>query len=106
MNSLEIINREFDGFDDALTDLEKNFSLELEINYYELKQIKQDLEVLEIIKNKEVDIKGIKLSYQGYLEGVFETLEIALQSYNTNIKRENQLTISEFEKLLIWLEGK
>lgn len=65
--------------------------------------IRKDLEVLEIIKNKEVDIKGIKLSYQGYLEGVFGTLEIALQSYNTNIKKENQLTLEEFKKIKQWL---
>lgn len=73
------------------------FSFETTIDEKDLQQIKQDLEVLEIIKNKRVTLNHIYWSknYEEYL------------SYLTvweKVRPENYLTKEEFNKLKQWLE--
>lgn len=79
---------------------------DMEVSCYEeeFKKIKQDLEVLEIIKKKNVSLKDLKLSIQGFVEGAFETIEVVLWSYNLPRKEEEKLTLEELLKLKKWLE--
>ena len=66
----------------------------------ELEQIKQDLEVLEIIRKKNVDIKLLKLYYNISLK-----VEDWLDTYNATIKFDkHKLTLEELLKLKQWLE--
>lgn len=53
--------------------------------------IKQDLEVLEILKNKNVDI---------YLLGQFKNLKM----YNDWVSPSKHLTKKEYDKVINWLE--
>lgn len=64
--------------------------------------IKKDLEVLEIIIKKNVDIKGLKHT----LKGFYKTMEEVLFSYNLYFKAkdEEDLTLEELLKLKKWLE--
>ena len=66
--------------------------------------IDKELEVLEIIKKKNVNLKDLKLYIQGFVEGGFETIEMALRLYNWVKKEEEQLTLEELLKLKQWLE--
>ena len=69
-----------------------------------LNQVKQDLEVLEIIKNKNVNLKDLKHTLQGFKKGVFTTMEDVLVAYNLFVIRENELTMEELLKIKQWLE--
>ena len=64
----------------------------------------EDLEVLEIIRKKNVSLKDLKLYIQGFVEGGFETIEMALRLYNWVRKEEEQLTMEELLKIKQWLE--
>lgn len=61
------------------------------------KIIKQDLEVLEIIRKKKVDVNDI------YMCDRYELYIIYMK--NLEIAEESILTLQEFNKLKQWLEG-
>ena len=114
MKSLEIVNEMVDYWESAVnvacqSNAENGYYDELDIVEYQnrlkkYQQIKQDLEVLEIIRKKQVNLKDLKLSIQGFIEGAFETIEIVLWSYNLLRKEEEQLTLEELLKIKQWLE--
>ena len=90
VKSLEIVNKlleKINQYDDwFLTEMEAE-------------QIKQDLEVLEIIRNKRVDMKLFAMFC------VALTNEEILFSYNSNCSYEDEkLTMEELLKLKQWLE--
>lgn len=91
MKSLEIIKRrinEIYGFDDKWEEVE------------ELEQIKQDLEALEIIKKKKVDVRLLAI----YIF-IPSSDEEKLKNYNKHCKHVNhELTMEELLKLKQWLE--
>ena len=97
MKSLEIVNYKISLF-------EKDKQGFTALSWFQLNDIKQDLEVLEIITNKNVSLKDLKLYIQGFVEGGFETIEVVLWSYNLIRKEEQQLTLEELLKLKQWLE--
>ena len=66
-----------------------------------LEQIKQDLEVLEIIRKKQVDLEVLKHSLGTYNNDMFK----ALYCYNGEFIEEYQLTMEELLKLKQWLEA-
>ena len=70
----------------------------------DLKEIKQDLEVLEIINKKDVDIRELKLLCFGILGNGIGTIEDTLKVYNTPRIPKCQLTMEELLKLKQWLE--
>jgi hypothetical protein len=70
------------------------------INVEEFNQIKADLEVLEIIRKKNVNINRLKVLIRLVEEGIFK-IEEALRHYNLN---EDNLTLKELLKLKQWLE--
>lgn len=100
MKSLEIINNDIRHYENACL---KAYDYKGE-QLSKLYQIKQDLEVLEIIRKKEVKLKDLKLSIQGFIEGAFETIEKVLWSYNFALMEEKHLTLEELLKLKQWLE--
>ena len=67
------------------------------ISMENLKLIKANLEVLEIIKNKKVELELLE-----YLL-VYETDEKIMEAYNSNPSRI-KLTLEEVKKLKQWLE--
>lgn len=70
-------------------------------------QIKQDLEVLELITNKNVRIGEIKYYLNGIKEGNFvtiTTIEDVLVEYNKEVISEHELTLEELLKIKQWLE--
>lgn len=72
--------------------------LEEQLAHFDI--IKQDLEVLEIIRKKNVDIKLLKLYYNISLK-----VEDWLDTYNSTIKFDkHKLTMEELLKLKQWLE--
>ena len=66
----------------------------------ELQQIKQDLDVLEIIRKKDVNIKLLK----SYIKEELEKDEDILECYNSHLETYRQLTLEELLKLKKWLE--
>ena len=86
MKSLEIFNR-------AVKE-SKGTNL-IELANSEIQTIKQSLEVLEILRKKEVDIGFLKSILQDY------SIEEALEIYN---ECERHLTMEELLKLKQWLE--
>lgn len=113
LKSLEIIDEIIQDLEDRLefdklslkgkpNEISMNkFSRKLEGN----KQIKQDLEALEIIKKKNIDIKGLKHTLKGFIEGIYKTMEEVLNSYNLYFQSmEEYLTLEELLKLKQWLE--
>ena len=85
MNSKEALERLYDGYQNGMAGR----------SFYDI--IKQDLEILEIIKTKKVDISLIKNCY-GLL---------AYAVYNSHIDEEknDELTKQEFNKIKEWLEN-
>ena len=65
----------------------------------DLKEIKQDLEVLEIIRNKRVNVAELvgELIY-------FDNDEDVLEDYNSILCKGRKLTLTELLKLKQWLE--
>ena len=59
-------------------------------------RLKEDLEVLEIIKNKDVRLKSLEFYLRYYID-----LESVLKAYNFSFI---QLTLEELLKLKQWLE--
>ena len=91
MKSLEIINGNLEWLEikgEVITSLDE----------FALKTIKQDLEVLEIIYNKKVEIEVLELLL------VYETNEKIMLAYNS-VPSRIKLTLEELLKLKQWLEG-
>lgn len=89
MKSLEIVKRKINeiyGFDDKWEEVE------------ELEQIKQDLEILKIILEKNVDV-----SYLTHALVSYDSLEDVLNCYNCSMPCY-QLTMEELLNLKQWLE--
>jgi hypothetical protein len=91
MKSLEIVNEIIKDFDKG----------EMRPLYIEksMNKIKQDLEVLEIINKKDVDI--------GYIKDLvkrFDDNEYILERYNEIVSALYKLTMEELLKLKQWLE--
>ena len=92
MKSLEIVNallatmKIADNID--LTDCEEHFE-----------KIKQDLEVLEIIRKKRVNVGDLVHVFR-----VCDADEKGLEFYNAYIKDETKLTLEELIKIKQWLE--
>lgn len=113
MKSLEFINKDLQDFEKALENYKKRKAInneEVDEEYIKqmtkeienYKHIKQDLEVLEIIKNKKVEVF--------YLWFNMKTLEeqgdaYILISYNARFNNKlYELTMEELLKLKQWLE--
>ena len=70
----------------------------------DLETIKQDLEVLEIIRKKNVDLKYLCDALKRYSNSPL-VCECALEHYNCNHNHfKNELTLEELQKLKQWLE--
>ena len=101
MKSLEIIDRKLSNIKELGDILGNEISLE------ELQQIKQDLEVLEIIDKKNVRIGEIKYYLKEFKEGIsisITKIEDVLIEYNKGVALEDELTMEELLKLKQWLE--
>lgn len=114
MKSLEFINKDLQDFEKALEDYKKRKEIlneEVDEEYIKqitkeierYKQIKQDLEVLEIIYKKNVDISWLKENLEVVTLGIYP-IEDALKGYNSIKRIEHQLTLEELLKLKQWLE--
>jgi hypothetical protein len=94
MKSLEIVNEHIKFIDDHSTQIKGT-----PVMIDDLQQIKQDLEVLEIINKKDVDI--------GYIKDLvkrFDDNEYILERYNEIVSALYKLTLEELLKLKQWLE--
>ena len=111
MKSLEIINKDLQDFEKALENYKKRKAInneEVDEEYIKqmtkeienYKQIKQDLEVLEIIRKKDVNIKLLK----SYIKEELENDEDILECYNSHLETYRQLTLEELLKIKQWLE--
>ena len=109
MKSLEFINKDLQDFEKALENYKKRKAInneEVDEEYIKqmtkeiekYQQIKQDLEVLEIIRKKKVDV-----SYLLFYLKVSANDKIALSRYNAPVTRI-ELTMEELLKLKQWLE--
>lgn len=99
MKSLEIVNKK-------LKYLEKyRFYTQItDINENEAQQIKQDLDVLEIIRKKKVNLDHLKYCIEEPFKGDCDPIELILFTYNFCMKAEKKLTLEELQKLKQWLE--
>lgn len=107
MKSLEIVNDKIEEAKSLKGSVEQPvWDDETIINKEEIEQIKQDLEVLEIIKNKKVDLQGLS-----YLLNEYKDAELAyiLNQYNPTEYYTRHLrgclTLEELLKLKQWLEN-
>lgn len=69
------------------------------ISMESLEQIKQDLEVLEIIKEKRVNVDLLNVCLEEY-----DNNEKVIDIYNSFVRDERKLTMEELLKLKQWLE--
>ena len=89
MKSLEIVNDYINLID--------NFEFDkCYVGVNELQQIKEDLEVLEILKNKKVDI--------GFVKSILESCSIEESLEVINDCGYRKLTMEELLKIKQWLE--
>ena len=99
MKSLEIVNKKIKTIENK-GDITLWAGMgEVVISKEELGQIKQELEVLEIIKNKRVDVRELSVWIGSNLE-----IERALIFYNDSRSFDCRLTMEELLKLKQWLE--
>ena len=101
MKSLEIVNKEIELIESELQKIENEedslFPFDTLMNELEkYSQIKQDLEVLEILKNKKVDI--------GFVKSILESCSIEESLEVINDCGYRKLTMEELIKLKQWLE--
>lgn len=99
MESLEIVTERMMEIDKGKKDFNEIKSYINYLTYEELKHIKQDLEVLEIIKKKRVDVAELR----GILIYMDDDKE-ALEDYNSIRFIDRRLTLEELLKLKQWLE--
>ena len=92
MKSLEIVNDNIDLYGG------------ITLKGYETSIIKQDLEVLEIIRKKEVSLDNLKYCIEEPFKGNCDPIELILFTYNFCMKEEKKLTLEEVKKLKQWLE--
>ena len=117
MKSLDIVNEMVDYWESAVnvacqSNAENGYYDELDIVEYQnrlkkYQQIKQDLEVLEIIRKKNVRIGEIKYYLKEFKEGIsisVTKIEDVLIEYNKGVALEDELTLEELLKLKQWLE--
>ena len=112
MKSLEIVNKwgtQLEGIKKCIEeDINKGvswFNYEKLYKYLEdAETIKADLEVLEIIDKKDVDIRELKLLCFGILNNGIGTIEDTLKVYNNPRSPKCQLTLEELLKIKQWLE--
>ena len=97
--------RKFIGVEHIFERLEEKIS-EVQTSMDNAQQIKQDLEVLEIIKNKNIQIRELKHTLKGLDKGIYITMDEVLFAYNLyhRLKDELPLTMEELLKLKQWLE--
>lgn len=96
MKSLEIVNENIKVLEEQLNELEDELDKTcIEIELKQLQQIKQDLNVLEIIRKKIVNVNILKMLLIGF------PLEKVLEMYNED---HYELTLEELLKLNQWLE--
>lgn len=98
MKSLEIVNEKIDYIE---TKSEHKCTY---INIKHLQQIKQDLEVLEIIRNKRVHVYWLKRFFETFTKKNDEIMMVILGRYNSMMRKEYHLTLEELLKLKQWLE--
>lgn len=97
MKSLEIVRDKLYILEKYPTKIEAvKLEKDVLINQEQLLKIEQDLEVLEIIKNKNVQLNSLEFYLSYYID-----LEQVLKAYNFSFK---QLTMEELLKLKQWLE--
>ena len=108
MKSLEIVNRNIKAIKKLLynlKDVQEGTKEDFDKYYHEQelkeqKQIKQDLEVLEIIRKKDVNLATLKLCIMRT-----DTIEQLLSKYNkSRYFTQDELTMEELLKLKQWLE--
>lgn len=106
MNSLEIINERIKDLEDRLesakylangnpSEFGKTVIDDLSKHLDSCKQIKQELEVLEILKNKKVDI--------GFVKSILESCSIEESLEVINDCGYRKLTMEELLKIKQWL---
>lgn len=88
MESLKIVNKKINYCEEQKVPC-------VSMRLVSLQQIKEDLEVLEIIKNKLVDVNILKMLLIGF------PLEHVLEMYNQD---HFKITMEELLKLKQWLE--
>lgn len=104
MKSLEIVNKLIKHDKDQLefylsNGVPKEKLKKMYKDIEEFKTIKQDLEVLEIIRKKKVDFVHLN----NYLF-LYDKNEEVLEKYNKYCFYQNELTMEELLKLKQWLE--
>lgn len=112
MKSLEIVVEKIEHEKEILNELKRchvnnGFIEEEEKIIEKYQKIKQDLEVLEIIKKKKVRIGEIKYYLKEFKEGIsisITKIEDVLIEYNKGVALEDELTMEELLKLKQWLE--
>lgn len=107
MKSLDIVNRNIESINNQLNDYDEDDeeygfypsydTLMYELN--ELETIKKDLEVLNILKNKEIDIFLLNDALKSHKYDI----EGALKFYNNEFIEEYQLTLDEIDIIDRWL---
>lgn len=108
MKSLDIVNKNIKAIKKLLynlKDVQEGTREDFDMYYHEQElkeqqQIKQDLEVLEIIYKKKIVIEHIKTKLE-----CWENLEALLEFWNSlTSHKDSQLTLEELLKLKQWLE--
>lgn len=113
MKCLEIINDKIAELKDTYqhytaVEKDKAKSSFAKFDIEQFQQIKQSLEVLEIINKKNVRIGEIKYYLKEFKEGIsisVTKIEDVLIEYNKGVALEDELTLEELLKLKQWLEG-
>ena len=102
MKSLEIVNQLQNNFNECFSRYDVRTMQFVNPNFFakEWEQIKADLEVLEIIRNKDVNIKLL----ESYIKEELENDEYILECYNSHLETYRKLTMEELLKLKQWLE--
>ena len=111
MKSLEIVNEMVDYWESAVnvacqSNAENGYYDELDIVEYQnrlkkYQQIKQDLEVLEILKNKNIDVGRFKAKFY-----ILSDPHQLMRAYNWDCNYiDDELSIDEVIKLKQWLKG-
>ena len=103
--SLEIVNDKIAELKDTYqhytaVEKDKAKSSFAKFDIEQFQQIKADLEVLEIIKNKTVNIEALKFCLENY-----DNVEKAMEIYNYFEEDYRKLTLEELLKLKQWLES-
>ena len=110
MKSLELINERIEDLESKLessnylandnpSEFGKTFISDLSKRLDSYKQIKQYLEVLEIIRKKEINIQRLRIAIINTKD-----IEDTLLFYNCGVQDFRRLTLEELLKIKQWLE--